>query len=65
MLVLCHIVLRVRCPVLYMRKYVHKYKENFVILRSIGIIVIKSSDQGQSSTPADILVDNLIPTPVH
>ena len=31
-----------------------------VILQSIGIIVIKVVKQGQSSTPADILVDNLI-----
>ena len=36
--------------------------EKIVILQSIGIIVIKSRKQGQSSTPADILVDNLIPT---
>ena len=31
-----------------------KCKENFVILQSIGIIAIK---EGQSSIPADILVD--------
>ena len=34
----------------------HKYKENFVILRSIGIIVIKSEGKGLSPTPAGILV---------
>jgi len=33
-----------------------------VILQLIGIIAIKSIEkQGQSSIPADILVDNLIP----
>ena len=36
----------------------HKYKEKFVILQSIGIIaVLKVEEQGQSSTPADTLVD--------
>ena len=34
-----------------------KYKEKFVILQSIGIIAIKVVKQGQSSTPADMLVD--------
>jgi len=38
-----------------------QYSEKLVILQSIGIIVIKVEKQGQSSTPADILVDNLIP----
>ena len=33
-------------------------QEKLVILQSIGIIV---ENQGQSSTPADILVDILIP----
>ena len=41
--------------------YSYKRKEKFVILKSIGIIAIKSSEIGQSSTPADILVDNSIP----
>ena len=36
--------------------------EKFVILRSIGKRVEK---QGQSSTPAGILMDNLIPNSVH
>jgi len=44
--------------------YNHR-KEKFVILQSIGIIAIKSSEKRQSSTPADILVDNLIPNSVH
>ena len=43
----------------------YKCKEKFVILQSIGIIAIKVVKQGQSSTPADILVDNLIPNSVH
>ena len=43
----------------------HKYKENFVILQSIGIIVMNVQKQGQSSTPAGVLVDNLIPNSVH
>jgi len=34
-------------------------------LQSIGIMVIKSKEQGQLSTPADILGDNLIPNSVH
>ena len=36
-------------------------RKKFVILQSIGIIAIKVVKQGQSSTSADILVDNLIP----
>ena len=35
------------------KKNTKKYKENFVILQSIGIIVIKSKE---TPTPADILV---------
>ena len=31
----------------------------------LGIIAIKVEKQGQSSTPADILVDNLIPNLIH
>jgi len=31
----------------------------------IGTIAIKCSGKGQSSTPADILVKNLIPNSVH
>ena len=38
----------------------YKYKKNFVISQSIGIIVIKAEKQGQLSTPADILAGNLI-----
>ena len=38
-----------------------KFKEKIVFLWSIGIIVIKEEKQGWSPTPADILVDNLIP----
>ena len=34
---------------------------NFLILQSIGIISIKSSEKSQSSTPADILVDIVNP----
>ena len=45
--------------------YIYKCKENFVILQSIGIIAIKIVKQGQSSTPVDIPVDNLIPNSVH
>ena len=38
----------------------------FVILQSIGIIAIESSEKrAVISTPADILVDNLIPNSVH
>ena len=40
---------------------VNKRKEKFVILQSIGIIAIKVVKQGQSSTPADILVGNVNP----
>ena len=42
----------------YFKKLANKCKEKFVILQSIGIIVVK---QGQSSTPADILVDIINP----
>jgi len=43
----------------------NKSKEKFVILQSIGIIAIKVAKHGQSSTPVDILVDNLIYNSVH
>jgi len=43
----------------------YKYTEKFVILQSIGIIAVKVEEQGQLSTPADILVDSLIPNSVH
>ena len=42
-----------------------KVKEKFVTLQSIGIIAIEVEKQGQSSTPAGIPVDNLIPNSVH
>ena len=44
------------------------YKENFVTLHSTWIIVIKvveKEKQGQSSTLADILVDNLTPNSIY
>ena len=41
----------------YLSLYYNKYKERLVILQSIGIIAIKVKKQGQSPTPADILVD--------
>jgi len=40
-------------------KQIYKCKEKIVILQSIGIITIKVVKQGQSSTPADILVDSV------
>ena len=44
----------------------YKCKEKFVILQSIGrIIAIKSCETGLSSTPADILVGNLIPNSAY
>ena len=46
---------------LKIRNNYYKCKEKFVILKSIGIIAIKVVKQGQSSTPADIPVDILIP----
>ena len=57
--------LNVLCSDDSINTYNYKCKENFVILKSIGIITIKVEKQGQSSTPADILVDNLIPNSVH
>ena len=45
--------------------YIHKCKEKFVILQSIGIIAIKSSETRAVIYTANILVDNLIPNSVH
>jgi len=42
--------------------HVYKYEDEFVILQSIGIIVVKKV---QSPMPEDILVDNLIPNSVY
>jgi len=43
---------------------INKCKEKFLILQSIGR-AIKIEKQSQSSTPADIIVDDLIPNSVH
>ena len=46
----------------------YKYKEKFAILQSIGIIVIKSRETRAVTylaTPADILLDNLIPNSIY
>jgi len=40
--------------VIFIELVIYKCKEKFIILKSIGIIVIKTS---QSSTPADIPAD--------
>ena len=45
-------------------KKINKCKEKFVIFLLIGIIQ-KIVQQEQSSTPVDILLDNLIPNSVH
>jgi len=42
-----------------------KYKEKFAILQSIGIIAIKSKETRAVIYTADIVVDYLIPNPVH
>ena len=49
------------CVITRLNSRVNKYKEKLVILQSIEILVKKVENQGWSPTPADSLVDILIP----
>ena len=56
--IMFEVIFSLKRELIVAKKLTNKYKEKFVILQSIGIIVIKSRETRQSSTPAHVLADD-------